>query len=196
MKNDKRRLGLELVAFVGLLVLAVASRFWLVDIPNFKPIAAIALLSGLLFSRVGFAIALPILAMLISDQAIGTYEAPIMFAVYGSLALCPFIGFVGGRLVKSKCMGWLGQSGVLLTSAMVMSVVFFVTTNLAVWTQWYENSWQGLVACFVAALPFFKYTILSNVIFSLVGFVAFRVLVDGAEKVWAVGSNRETELTS
>lgn len=187
-------MSLELVAFAGLLILAVASRFWLADIPNFKPIAAIALLSGFLFSRVGLAIALPVLAMLISDQTIGAYEAPIMFAVYGSLALCPILGWAAGRWVQSKKMGWFGQTGVLLSSAVAMSVIFFLTTNLVVWTQWYERSWQGLVACFVAALPFFKYTLLGNVFFSLVGLVGFRVVVEGIEKVLAGNVNDEAEL--
>ena len=195
MKNNKRKLSLELVAFAGLLLLAVASRFWLADIPNFKPIAAIALLSGFLFSRVGLAIALPVLVMLVSDWTIGTYETPIMLAVYGSLALCPVIGWAAARFVRSKNMGWLGQTGTLFTSAIAMSVVFFVATNFVVWTQWYEQSWQGLVACFLAALPFFKYTLLSNVCFSLVGLAGYRVVVEGTERVFAGDLDHETELT-
>lgn len=182
MNRFNRQTGLELVVFVGLLVLAVASRFWLADIPNFKPVAALALLSGFLFSRIGLAVALPVLAMVISDQSIGTYEAPIMMAVYGSLALCPVIGWFAGRFVRSKNMGWLGQTGTLMASAFAMSLVFFVVTNLAVWTQWYERSWQGLGLCFMAALPFFKYTLVGNVVFSLAGFAGYRVVVGVAGK--------------
>lgn len=175
--NNKRGFVFELLVFGALLAVAVLSRFWLADIPNFKPVAAIALLSGFLFRRIELAFALPLLVMFVSDFQIGSYEMPIMLAVYGSLALCPLMGWTAAKLVKAKGWGRVGQTGVVFSSAILMSIVFFTVTNLAVWTQWYEINGSGLLACFVAALPFFKYTLISNVGFSLTCLAGF----------WAVG---------
>ncbi len=194
MKSSRRKLSLELVVFVGLVLLAVASRFALADIPNFKPIAACALLSGFLFSRIWLAVALPVFVMLISDSHIGAYERSIMLAVYGSLALCPMIGWAAGKLVQSRAYGRIGQAGVLLSSAIVISVLFFLTTNLVVWMQWYERSWLGLGFCFVAALPFFKYTLLGNVFFTATGLVGYWVLSDLASRYFASAKSETCDL--
>ena len=190
MSNFNRKLGLELVIFLGFLGLAVASRFWLADVPNFKPVAACALLSGFLFSRIWLALALPILVMLISDWQIGAYEIPIMLAVYGSLAACPLLGFTARRLCRARSFRRSGQTAVVMSSAVLMSVLFFVTTNLVVWTQWYDFSWQGLVMCFVAALPFFKFTLLGNVLFTMGGLASYWFASDLIEKRSSATSTR------
>lgn len=178
MNISRRTLKLELIVFIVLLLLAVASRFTLADIPNFKPVAACALLSGFLFSRFWLAIALPILVMFVSDSQIGSYDAMIMFAVYGSLALCPLIGWAAAKLVEYRSYRRAGQASVLMFSALAMSVLFFLLTNFAVWTQWYDRSWQGLVACFASALPFFKYTLLGNLFFTASGLVGYWFVAD------------------
>lgn len=178
MTHPQRKLAVELSVFVGFLLLAIVSRFWLADIPNFKPVAACALLSGFLFSRVWLAVALPISVMLISDWQIGSYDAAIMLAVYGSLAVCPLLGFVARRVSLVRKWRRGGEAGLIFSSAVLMSVVFFVATNLAVWTQWYDASWEGLAMCFAAALPFFKFTLLGNLAFSLGGLVSYWLISD------------------
>jgi len=186
MKNQtKQNLGLELSVFGALLMLAVISRFWLVEIPNFKPVAAIALLSGLLFSRFILALALPVCAMLLSDFQIGSYDALVMFAVYGSLLLCPLIGWGASRWSQSRQFDRTQMAGVVCGSALLMSVLFFVLTNLAVWQVWYGGSVSQLVSCYVAAIPFFKYTLLSNLVFSLGGLGLYWLVSDLSVKMAA-----------
>jgi hypothetical protein len=44
------------------------------------------------------------------------------------------------------------------------SVSFFIVSNFAVWAVWgmYPKTWSGLVACYVAALPFFRNSVVSE----------------------------------
>ena len=175
---SKQNLSLELTLFGALLLLAVVSRFWLVEIPNFKPVAAIALLSGLLFSRFLLAMALPVCAMLLSDWQIGSYETPIMMAVYLSLLICPAIGWCAARWVQPSKHNRTQTAAVVAGSALLISVLFFVLTNFAVWSVWYGGRLSELLNCYVAAIPFFKYTLIGNLVFSLGGLGVFWAVSD------------------
>lgn len=177
-KQSKQNLSLELSLFGTLLLLAVVSRFWLVEIPNFKPVAAIALLSGLLFSRFWLAMALPACAMLLSDWNFGGYETPVMLAVYLSLLLCPVVGWGISRWAQSREFNRTQTSMVVAGSALLISVLFFVLTNFAVWQVWYGGQLSDLLTCYVAAIPFFKHTLVSNLIFSLGGLGVFWAISD------------------
>ncbi len=46
----------------------------------------------------------------------------------------------------------------LLGASLATSVSFFILSNLAVWAVWdmYPKTWSGLVACYAAAVPFFR----------------------------------------
>jgi len=52
------------------------------------------------------------------------------------------------------------------------SLIFFVTTNFAVWTVsgLYPLTWRGLVQCYVAALPFLDKTVLGDLFWTAVLF--------------------------
>jgi len=59
------------------------------------------------------------------------------------------------------------------------SVVFYLVSNFAVWLQpvvLYEDSLAGLVNCYVAAIPFYRGTIIGDLLFSGVLFGAHAVL--------------------
>jgi hypothetical protein len=123
-------------------------------LPNFNPIAAIALFGGVYLTR-KVALILPLIALAISDYFIGYYEFSLMASVYGSFLLCVVLGFWLKRHKK-----WYNIGG----SAVVCSVLFFLVTNFTVWafTSWYPHTFTGLVQCFTMALPFFRNTILGD----------------------------------
>ena len=52
--------------------------------------------------------------------------------------------------------------------ALAASAGFFLVSNFAVWAVWnmYPHNFSGLVACFVAALPFFRNQLLSDMVFT------------------------------
>lgn len=58
-------------------------------------------------------------------------------------------------------------------SAAVSSVSFFIVSNFAVWAAWpdmYPRTMAGLIACYEAAIPFFRGTAASDMFFSLAMF--------------------------
>jgi hypothetical protein len=78
-----------------------------------------------------------------------------------------------GRLVGKTETGWK-IGGVTLLAALQ----FFVITNFGTWasTDFYPKNLEGLTACFVAALGFFKYQLISYVVFVPVLFGAHAAL--------------------
>jgi hypothetical protein len=60
-------------------------------------------------------------------------------------------------------------------ASLVASISFFVVSNFAVWTvsrEMYPATWHGLVTCYIAAIPFFRNTAVSDLLFSAAFFGA------------------------
>lgn len=57
-------------------------------------------------------------------------------------------------------------------AALASSVLFFVLTNFGVWAlgSWYPKTWEGLVACYVGAIPFFYNTLVGDAVYTTVLF--------------------------
>ena len=55
------------------------------------------------------------------------------------------------------------------------STLFFLVTNFGVWAggTMYEMSFAGLVTCFVAAIPFYGYSLAGDLAYTLLFFGAF-----------------------
>ena len=118
------------------------------------PMAAVGLLAGYALP-LGWAVAAPVAAMLLTDLALPAYQnAVIAAAVYGAMAFPPLLGRLLRRHAPSPGTG-LAR---LAATAAAPSVVFFVTTNLAVWatTSLYTKTPVGLLECYAAAVPFLR----------------------------------------
>jgi hypothetical protein len=171
---------------VGMILAAAASRL-IPHPPNFAPIGALALFSGACFSSKPMAFLVPLAAMLISDLAIGLLSGDrslglhgLIPVVYGSFALIVCVGF------------WLRRrrSTVPIAGAtLASSVMFFVLTNFGVWAlgSWYPKTWDGLIACYGAAIPFFQNTLLGDAVYVTVLFGGLAL----AENGWPVLRERE-----
>jgi hypothetical protein len=149
--------GLGAVIFVAV---AVALRI-VPHLPNFTPIAAMALFGGAHFRRPLWAVVLPLLTMFCSDLVIGFHS--LMPAVYASFVLVALIGLA---LKKHK-------SPLAITSAALSgSVLFFMITNFAFWLQGgaggvtYTKDLTGLIECYTAAVPFFRYEALGDLFYT------------------------------
>jgi hypothetical protein len=66
---------------------------------------------------------------------------------------------------------WQGAIPVI-TAMISCSLIFFVATNFAVWafSGMYPLTWQGLVQCYTAALPFLDKTVLGDLFWTAVLF--------------------------
>lgn len=154
-ENRSARAGHEAWVLCGLVALGAAGR-WAVDVPNFAPTAAITLFSGFYFRDLRRAVLVPLAAMLLSDLWIGFYSPQVMLVVYTAF-LFPLCF---RRMLRSRVT--LPRIGGAVVSG---SIVFFLTTNFAHWAWMgsYPLTLGGLSACYGAALPFFKFTLLGDV---------------------------------
>jgi hypothetical protein len=60
----------------------------------------------------------------------------------------------------------------VIGSSLLLSISFFVISNFSVWAEWnmYPKTLSGLAACYVAALPFFRNSVLTELLCSLLLF--------------------------
>lgn len=159
----------EVLLFSSIVALGIGSRFWLQDYPNFKPIAALALFAGYYFRQLWVGLGAMLSMMLVSDQFLGTYEWQIALSVYAALTIAVILGWQLSRWIDRRSINWRmfgRRTSGFAFSALVMSTVFFLLTNLATWACWYPTNWTGLQACFVAAIPFFRYTLMGDLFFT------------------------------
>jgi len=157
--GNTRSLKVELLVLALIVVVGFSSRFLLGDLPNFKPVAALALFGGFYFQRSTLAVLGLVAILMVSDFFLGSYPLAIAVSVYFSLGLGVWLG----RRFKGSESSHCARYGGVAAASLVMAVVFFVFTNLAVWGAWYPATFEGLVACYVSAIPFFKYTLAGKV---------------------------------
>lgn len=138
--------------------------------PNFAPIAAIALFGGVYLTKKYFWI-VPLLALFVGDYFIGSYDTRLMVAVYGSFGIISLIGL------------WLRNHrspGMIISSALVGSLLFYLITNFAVWafSPWYPKDISGLMFSYTLALPFFKNTILGDLFYVSLFFGVYELVLN------------------
>jgi hypothetical protein len=120
-----------------------------------------ALLGGACFAERRWAFVVPLAALLASDVLLGFHRTvPV---VYGSVALTVCLGF------------WLRTRRTALPIAcatLAGSLLFFIVTNFGVWAleTMYPKTIEGLLQCYVAAVPFFRNTVLGDAAYTLVLF--------------------------
>ena len=158
----------NLFPFVLILLLAF-SRF-IPHPPNFTPIVAVAIMSGYFFKNINLSYIVLIISMLLVDVFIGFYKH--MFFVYLSLFLITFIFFKISDKINFKNLFVFGFLG---------SLIFYLVSNFGVWASGvlspvtnlpYEKSLNVLISCYFLAIPFFKNTLFSTIIFSYAAFLA------------------------
>ncbi|MBI3193477.1 MAG: hypothetical protein HYZ34_03295 [Ignavibacteriae bacterium] len=136
----------------SLILLAALSRL-LPHLPNFTPIAALALFGGVYLDKKHTFI-VPLAALFISDYFLGFYND--MIWVYASFAAIGLIGL------------WLrNHHGVATTIGATLfgSILFFIVTNFGVWISshgMYPQTFSGLIECYIAAIPFFRNSLLGD----------------------------------
>ena len=154
----------------ALIALCVVARL-LPHPPNFAPAAAVAMFGCLVFSRRWHACTVVVAAMLVGDRFIGFYDLGVMLTVYASLMM----PLAARRFLRKATAVRVG------TVAVLSGVGFYLTTNAAVWffTNSYAPNLEGLAASYIAGLPFLKWTLLGNLVYSAVLFGAYGVLGRG-----------------
>lgn len=120
--------------------------------PNFTPIAALALFGAATFERKWLGLAVPMVAMLLSDALIGFHGS--MGAVYFCFALTWVLGLWAVRQTALQ----RPSAGRIAAASIASSVLFFLITNFSVWygSAYYPQTAAGLMGCYAAGLAFYN----------------------------------------
>lgn len=141
--------------WIALVALGVCGRLWQPGW-NVTPMAGIAIAAGAVFPNALAAASVPLVALALGNLVLPGYGSLAMAAVVYAATAWPVLL---GRLVAAgdarKSLRWGAAAG----SALASSLVFFVATNLAHWwlSSDYPHTAVGLVACYGAALPFYRW---------------------------------------
>ncbi|MDA0986953.1 MAG: hypothetical protein O3A55_05055 [Bacteroidetes bacterium] len=153
--------------FIAAIILLAALSRLLPHLPNFTPIGAIALFSGtILKGKIRFII--PLLSLVISDLFLGFYSG--LLWVYSSFILMCLIGI------------WISRNYNLYRVAsgtIFGSILFFIITNFGVWFKSgiYPLTKEGLVNCYIAAIPFFRNSFTGDIFYVSVLFFTYELII-------------------
>ena len=121
--------------------------------PNFTPIIAMTLYGSIFF---GYrSIPFIILAFAISDIFLGFHK--LLLFTWGSL------GIIG--IIHTFFTSFLSR----ILGCIISASVFYILTNFGVWllSDFYSNDFNGLINCYILAIPFFGNTMFSTILFGL-----------------------------
>jgi len=127
--------------------------------PNFTPVIALSFYLPIIFGL--WSLPFCILGFAITDYFIGFHS--LLIWTWGGLLLVGLISKLSKNLTDR------------LTLAFLSSLIFFTVSNFGVWLtgSFYEHSIQGLITCYIMAIPFFTNSLLSTMIFAI--FIEFFV---------------------
>ena len=124
--------------------------------PNFTPILAGIIFLPFIKKDITFSISVPLCAMLISDFFIGMHSL-MLWTYFPIVALSTMTYYFHQSSLK--------RVGVLAISS---PMVFFVISNFGVWlnSSTYANNLNGLILCYINAIPFYASSALACILFS------------------------------
>jgi hypothetical protein len=137
--------------------------------PNLAPVGAMSLFAGANLN--GWqAYLVPLLIMALTDPILGMMHGFAPFSrstvfIYGSFLISVRIG---RQLGAKQSVSRIGAA------AFLCALQFYLITNFSTWFlgNMYPHTIAGLAACYIAALPFFGYTLIGNLFYSVFFFGA------------------------
>ena len=130
---------------------------------NFAPVGALSLFAGARL-RGWQAYLLPIALMAVTDPFRGGYSFATPF-VYASFLINVWIG---SRLRHTENPAWIASAALVGSAAVLPDLEFRPCGSRP--PACTATPWAGLIACYVAAIPFFRNTLLSDMLFAAVFF--------------------------
>lgn len=149
---------------LSLIIAGILFRF-IPHAPNFTPVAAIALFAGAYMNK-KYALIVPLLLMALSDVTLGMHN--VILFTWGSFILTSILGL------------WLKNHKKLLAvcgMSLISSFIFYIVTNFGVWIMgWYPRNTEGLIQCYIMALPFLRNFTVATILYSAFLFAAYGLI--------------------
>ena len=159
-------------------------------LPNFSPMQSMALLGGAYITRKYLAYILPIVLIYVTDFVLNNtiyriyypdHEGLVFFSDYMLVVLPSILLIVAlGQFFLKRF-----KTEKLILTALAGSVLFFLITNFGAWispTSIYSKNIAGLLQSYIAGIPFFRASVLSTLLFTLLSFGGIEVLANYLSK--------------
>ena len=143
----------KLFLCIGIFLSLALSRF-IPHPPNFTSLIALSFYVPVLLG-ISY-IPVLILSFAITDIVVGYHTGT--FFTWGSVFLIGIISHFFHKNLISRMSG-----------ALLGALIFFIVTNFGVWVSgMYGYNLAGFINCYVLAIPFFSYSLISTLIFSFI----------------------------
>jgi len=141
---------------------------------DFTPIGAMALFGGCYFSDKWKAYLVPLCTLWLTDLVLSyfVYHHFTLFYqgfawTYGAFAIMVMVGtFIKKVSIRNVIM-----------ASVITALLHYIITDFGTWIgdQIYPLTWQGFIACYVAAIPYFLRMLEANLLFGGLMFGAFEL---------------------
>tara|TARA_B100001057_G_scaffold256417_3_gene256616 strand:- start:1024 stop:1518 length:495 start_codon:yes stop_codon:yes gene_type:complete len=153
---------------LGIFIALAASRL-IPHPPNFTSLMALSFYIPAILG-IRFIPAL-IVSFLITDLIIGFHG--IIFFTWGSVIVIGLMSKFFSRRMTNRVLG-----------ALMGACLFYIITNFGVWSLGsYGYTLDGLITCYVVAIPFFGNTLVSTIFFSLIIEFLLRIFNFGKKSI-------------
>ncbi|MBA93553.1 MAG: hypothetical protein CMG47_00590, partial [Candidatus Marinimicrobia bacterium] len=157
---------LQLLFSVAIVLLIAGSRL-IPHVDNFVPVFAMILFAVVHFKNKWQSVAISVGALWLSDLYINNWGRYAEYYNEFILISSPFnylsyilIALIGIQLFKNTV-----SVKRVFGSSLLIGIVFFLVSNFGVWLGgfMYPLTLDGLLSCYIAAIPFFRATLASNI---------------------------------
>ncbi|HEV8283419.1 MAG TPA: DUF6580 family putative transport protein [Chitinophagaceae bacterium] len=171
MKNNKT----TILVFALLIIAASLYRVWDTRPFGFAPQIAMALFAGSVIKDKRFSFLVPLFSMLLSD---------VLYQILYSQGLTEIKGFYGGpqwvNYILFTVVTFIGffikknKISSIIVGSLAGAVFFYIASNFFMWlgggldinNQPYPKTFDGLMNCLAAGLPFFRGSVWATLLFN------------------------------
>ncbi len=148
---------------VSLIVLIVSFLRIIPHIHNFSPIIALAIFGAFHYKYKSLSYGVPLLALWVSDILINNfiYNLSGNFELFYDGFYWQYLSYIIIIFISINFRNKKISGINIIYLTFLTSIIFFIITNFGFWlnSNLYSNNFNGLIQCYLAAIPFFKGTL-------------------------------------
>ena len=165
LKKQMKKQDILILSAVMLALVLIRVYF---NIPNFNPLGAIALMGGVLFGRNLLAFLIPVSALFVGDLLLASNNALNQDYLFSASFLTVYASF-GIMIALGMLLAKKPSLSSVIGGSLLAAIAFFIVTNAGAWITLpdYPKTSNGLMSAYTAGIPFFRNTLISQVVFSI-----------------------------
>ncbi len=153
--------------------------------PNFAPVEGLTLFGAAYLKRKELAAILPIVLLYLTDLVINnTIMRPFYPESKGFIWFSNYMIYSWSAMILIAILGAFTLQKIsfhrIVGATLGASIIFFLVSNFGVWlhaTSFYTKDFAGLMTCYIAAVPFFKTSLISSFLFIAILFGGYEIFL-------------------